>query len=43
MAKLGMAINLFRCIGCNTCVNACKMQNSVPMGMHVSIVKPLLA
>lgn len=34
MAKLGMAINLFRCIGCNTCVNACKMQNSVPMGMH---------
>lgn len=34
MAKLGMSINLFRCIGCNTCVNACKMQNSVPMGMH---------
>ena len=34
MAKLGLAINLFRCIGCNTCVNACKMQNSVPMGMH---------
>lgn len=33
MTKLGMVIDLNRCIGCQTCVNACKMQNNVPMGM----------
>lgn len=33
MTKLGIAINLDRCIGCHTCANACKMQNNVPMGM----------
>lgn len=33
MTKLGMAISLDRCIGCQTCANACKMQNNVPMGM----------
>lgn len=31
--KLGIVINLARCIGCQTCANACKMQNNVPMGM----------
>jgi molybdopterin-containing oxidoreductase family iron-sulfur binding subunit len=31
--KLGMIINLDRCIGCQTCSNACKMENNVPMGM----------
>jgi len=33
MTKLGMVINLNRCIGCHTCANACKMSNDVPMGM----------
>lgn len=33
MTKFGMAINLDRCTGCNTCAVACKMQNRVPMGM----------
>lgn len=33
MTKYGMAISLDRCIGCQTCANACKMQNNVPMGM----------
>ena len=33
MTKLAIAINLDRCIGCQTCANACKMQNNVPMGM----------
>lgn len=33
MTKLGIAINLERCVGCNTCANACKMQNNVPDGM----------
>ena len=34
MTKLGIAINLERCVGCNTCANACKMQNNVPSGMR---------
>lgn len=34
MTKMGMVINLNRCMGCQTCVLACKMQNNVPMGMH---------
>lgn len=32
MTKLAIAINLSRCMGCQTCSNACKMQNNVPMG-----------
>ena len=31
--KLGMTIDLKRCMGCHTCALACKMQNNVPMGM----------
>ncbi len=33
MTRMGMAISLDRCTGCNTCAMACKMQNNVPMGM----------
>lgn len=33
MTKLAIGINLDRCIGCNTCALACKMQNNVPDGM----------
>ena len=33
MTKLGIAINLERCVGRNTCANACKMQNNIPMNM----------
>ena len=33
MTKLGIAINLHRCIGCHTCAIGCKMQNNVPQGM----------
>lgn len=33
MTKLGIAIDLERCVGCHTCANACKMQNNVPTGM----------
>lgn len=33
MTKFGMVVNLERCMGCQTCVVSCKMQNNVPMGM----------
>ncbi len=33
MTRLAIAINLHRCIGCQTCTLACKMQNNVPEGM----------
>ena len=32
MPKLGMTIDLKRCMGCQTCALGCKMQNNVPMG-----------
>ena len=34
MTKLAIAINQTRCIGCQTCAFACKMQNGVPEGMR---------
>lgn len=33
MTKLGMVINLDRCIGCHTCANACRLQNGLPQGI----------
>lgn len=30
MTHYGMAINLSRCIGCNTCATACKVANNLP-------------
>jgi molybdopterin-containing oxidoreductase family iron-sulfur binding subunit/tetrathionate reductase subunit B len=32
--RKGFVIDLFRCIGCETCSIACKMENSVPLGQH---------
>lgn len=34
MTKLAIAINKTRCIGCQTCAYACKMQNNVPSEMR---------
>lgn len=33
MTRLSIVINMARCIGCQTCANACKMSNNIPMGM----------
>lgn len=33
MTKYVMCINMERCVGCNTCTLACKMENNVPQGM----------
>ena len=33
MTRYAIAIDQHRCVGCNTCVLACKMQNNVPDGM----------
>ena len=37
----GFVIDIFRCIGCDTCSIACKMENSVPVGENrLKILNP---
>ncbi len=38
MTRYGMAVNHTRCIGCQTCAFACKMQNGVAKDMRWSRV-----
>lgn len=38
MTRYGMAIDLSRCIGCNTCAVACKVSNNLPKDVWWSVV-----
>lgn len=39
MARYGMAISTYRCIGCHTCAVACKQENNLPKGVWWNTVK----
>jgi len=38
MTKYGMAIDLNRCFGCQTCAAACKVANNLPIGLNYNVV-----
>lgn len=38
MTRYGMAIDLTRCFGCQTCAVACKMANNVPVDVAYNVV-----
>jgi molybdopterin-containing oxidoreductase family iron-sulfur binding subunit len=38
MTQYGMAIDLHRCFGCQTCAAACKIANNLPKGLNYNVV-----
>jgi molybdopterin-containing oxidoreductase family iron-sulfur binding subunit len=38
MTRYGMAIDLRRCFGCQTCAAACKVANNLPQGISYNVV-----
>ncbi|HJF65202.1 MAG TPA: 4Fe-4S dicluster domain-containing protein [Slackia equolifaciens] len=38
MTRYGMAIDLKRCFGCQTCAVACKVANNLPVGLSYNVV-----
>jgi molybdopterin-containing oxidoreductase family iron-sulfur binding subunit len=38
MTRYGMAIDLHRCFGCQTCAAACKVANNLPKGLNYNVV-----
>lgn len=38
MTRYGMAVDLTRCIGCNTCAMACKVSNNLPKDVWWNVV-----
>ncbi len=38
MTRYGMAIDLYRCFGCQTCAAACKIANNLPKGVSYDVV-----
>ena len=38
MTRYGMAVDLNRCFGCQTCAAACKMANNLPKGVSYNVV-----
>src|SRR5260370_17810787 len=41
MSRLGMVLNLDRCIGCWACAVACKMENSIGEGLWWQEIKTI--
>tara|TARA_B100000315_G_C14208150_1_gene420790 strand:- start:204 stop:449 length:246 start_codon:yes stop_codon:yes gene_type:complete len=37
--RWGLGVEVEQCIGCYTCITACKMENGIPLGTFINRVK----